>query len=267
LIRAQRIIDLKDIYQPVAHILKSLTRDQNKRPRDLRPGEIAETLWDEIQGSKWRMAFGEVNDKEGIRGFDNPESGKLPNRWAYGEADALEDSILFPDDAESSLPGEPSSLDRWEHHGPSIKRLVYDLDSDEDSDIEDKGEEVGDDSEEESDGELQRINPFATPAEVWSVVPTKPLEQKSWDTGFTHILGSLMRYVEEPERVPGFLQRDQTFKWLQKWDNRNMELYLRRLKQEQEATNAECMEFVQRDKSHGKQIGYNGKKSLIILSI
>jgi hypothetical protein len=266
LFKARRIKDAKEIYQPMAHILKTLTRDHNQRPRDLKPGEEAETLWDELQNPMFRMAFGKATLKEAPSGFDRPEATQLPKGWTYTEADAQEDAILFPEElidpnAEQPVQEASSSLDAWERRGPSLKRLVYDMESDEESDdYSDPNDEprVEVDRESEADSDLNEIqlkkfNPNATPAEVWSVEAIKS-ERKSWDLGFVKLLECLMTYVEEPSRAPDWLKRDQTFKWMQKWDDRNLELEMSRLNQGAPMAMTEFMDSIQRDKSGRKSL-------------
>jgi hypothetical protein len=282
----------------MADILKSLTRDHNQRPRDVRPGEKAETLWDELYGGKWKMAFGKSHKTKGVRGLEEPETHKLPNGWTYSDADALEDAILFPEeltnpDAKLSVPEAPSAMDKWESSGPKLKKFCLDLDSDEESD-EDSNDnsdlsstrDGADETDSDEDGEfvleeecedkslvdethLQKFHPNATPEEVWSEAPAGPLKRKSWDSGFAKLIMCLSDYLERPERTPEWLKRNQTFRWFQKWDKRNAQSELKRLKPStrDEMMHAEFIDFIQRDKSHGKLMGPDNEQGLTDCSV
>ncbi|OQV00840.1 hypothetical protein CLAIMM_06285 [Cladophialophora immunda] len=93
LYKANRVIQPEDIFASIAPILKTVTRDENTwRPRDIREGESAQSIWDEIRNDsrfEWRTPKGDVYTE-------------MPKHLAYGEADALEDEILFPEDFSSS---------------------------------------------------------------------------------------------------------------------------------------------------------------------
>ncbi|OAL29420.1 hypothetical protein AYO22_02314 [Fonsecaea multimorphosa] len=93
LYKANRVVHAEDLLASMAPILKTLTRDKDaQRARDIQEDETAQSIWDEIRSAsrfEWRTP-------------DANKSTEMPKHLAYGEADALEDDILFPDDVSSS---------------------------------------------------------------------------------------------------------------------------------------------------------------------
>jgi hypothetical protein len=306
LFKARRIIDTKEIYQPMAGILQSLTRDHNKRPRDLRPGEKAETLWDELDSGKWKFKVGKAHKTDGLAGF---ETSKLPFGFAYSEADALEDAILFPEeltnpDAKLPVQEAANSLDKWESTGPKLRKFCLDLDSDESDEYSDEGfdeyDDEGDAAEDEdysdmtsdmdgdeeilsNEGEfvleeeverqrrvddklssLTKVNPDITPDELWATVPEDSITIR-WDTGYANIFIRLMPYLAQPEKAPEFLKNDPIFKWYQKWNKRMQNLDSKR-QMSSNPLDSEFMDFLHRDKSHGKLLGSHDSQALTVCS-
>lgn len=121
-----------------APILKTLTIDNDTgRVRDIRPDENAKSMWDEmgknITDYRWQSSNGQF--------FED-----IPRSLLYTEADALEESILFP---ENTLDGKVSKrfntvendLTKFEDgrlQKKMLARFVGDLDTDDEvpSDIE-----------------------------------------------------------------------------------------------------------------------------------
>ncbi|KAF2744666.1 hypothetical protein M011DRAFT_470254 [Sporormia fimetaria CBS 119925] len=137
LIKAHRVEKPRDLYNVVAPILTTLTADPTtQRVRSIRPGEEAESLLDKLDKPDTKYSITVSIDP------DNMNDGKYLNyfdRIKYNEADALEDEILFPEEAD----GEPTdnlfradnSLMTQLEQGRigDIRRFACDLDSDEDT--------------------------------------------------------------------------------------------------------------------------------------
>lgn len=133
MVKAGRFQKGLDFYSAAAPILKTLTRDKSTlRCRDIQPGESVKSIFDHISGPGCHFGFGENLDEE------EPPKGV----W-YDEADAVEDSILFPDEASGNAPDalvktKPNRITQWEEKGPDMDRFVNDLDTDEEFDDEDE---------------------------------------------------------------------------------------------------------------------------------
>jgi hypothetical protein len=108
-----------------------LTREESGRARDIRAGEQAISIYDDLHGSNKTVVFGEITE------IEERVAAKVlfhaPKRIFYNEADALEDQVLFPEEDPSKAPflDTTGALARFESEGPSIARFVNDLDSDE----------------------------------------------------------------------------------------------------------------------------------------
>jgi hypothetical protein len=68
-----------------------------------------------------------------------------------------------------------------------------------------------------------------------------------------------MIYVIDPKKAPEFLKRDQTFKWLKTWSMKLNKMSSRLFMQD-EITHNEVLDFVQRDKTHGKSMKHLASK-------
>jgi hypothetical protein len=131
LIKAHRFCSGADFYGLAAHVLKTITREKaTSRVRDIRPGEVVESIWDQIQDPRAKFVFSGNNDE--LR--PGP-----PTYLLYSESDALEDAVLFPEEsqkAENAMIQHQSTqaMHAFEHEGPSIEKFIFDLDTDEDVD-------------------------------------------------------------------------------------------------------------------------------------
>jgi hypothetical protein len=131
LIKAHRFCSGADFYGLAAHVLKTITREEaTSRVRDIKPGEVVESIWDQIQDPRAKFVFSRDNDDLTL----GP-----PTYLLYSESDALEDAVLFPEEsqkAESAIIQHQSTqaMHAFEHEGPSIEKFIFDLDTDEDMD-------------------------------------------------------------------------------------------------------------------------------------
>ena len=132
---------MTDLYNPARSILETLTREKSTmRVRDIKPGEQVDSLWDDIlRGRCTTLVLG----KREVGG--DPWDGCFYNR-----ADAVEDTILFPEERstgkfDSVYKAKNSAIDDFMKKGPDFDRFILDLDTD---------EEPGDmtSSDEEDDG-------------------------------------------------------------------------------------------------------------------
>ena len=155
---------MRDMYIESESLLKSLTRDPiTARTRDIKPDEDVMSIWDDIQQAKFRMINprGRLTPRDGTNIEENPQ--KPDASYFYGEPDALEDQVLFPEEllvTEESKPlytGKSSALDDFVRNGPNWHRFINDLDTDEELGYEEddhNSEEYTDEDEsrDESDG-------------------------------------------------------------------------------------------------------------------
>ena len=136
LIKAHRICSGVDFYRPAAHVLRTITREETThRVRDLKPGEVVESIWDQITDPRAKFVFS---------GTDNELQPGTPHYLLYKEADALEDAVLFPEESQKTENAmiqhqSTQAMHAFEHDGPSIEKFIFDLDTDEEVD-----EEAGD---------------------------------------------------------------------------------------------------------------------------
>ncbi|KAL9095335.1 MAG: hypothetical protein Q9165_002206 [Trypethelium subeluteriae] len=128
LIKAHRFREGRaDLWSPAAHILRTLTRDEgSQRVRDIKREETTQSVWDEINTPDAKFYYGiKLNSEVPPRGI------------LYDEVDALEDSILFDEEARknggSLVKTKLNSISHWEEKGPDMNRLINDMNSDEDS--------------------------------------------------------------------------------------------------------------------------------------
>ncbi|KAL9600390.1 MAG: hypothetical protein Q9219_003240 [cf. Caloplaca sp. 3 TL-2023] len=131
LVKAHRFRSIQDMYNPLAPILKTLTRDRvTFRTRDFKLGEDGRSLWDDVQSGQNRMV-----DPEG----KTPEERLLPDldvSHFYGEPDALEDEVLFQErlsteTATALYSGRTNALQDFVDSSPDFERFIYDLETDE----------------------------------------------------------------------------------------------------------------------------------------
>ncbi|KAF2808929.1 uncharacterized protein BDZ99DRAFT_444814 [Mytilinidion resinicola] len=138
LLKAQRCITPLDYFKLAGPVIKTLTRDRSTmRARTIKPGEVVQSIWDEIHHPETRMRAVDLNGRE-----VNIEDSLMS--YLYNEADVLEDQILFPEEVLQNRKNElfrdnPSEIQKFERGPPGdIRRFVYDLDTDDElSDDED----------------------------------------------------------------------------------------------------------------------------------
>ena len=158
LYKANCVVDGIDIFAPLAPILKTLTYAGNTwRRRDIQEGEMVESAWDKLTSDKADLKWG----TPGVY-----VSEEMPKNLVYTEADALEDQILFPENAgrgrfravENGLTDFESESERMkdrimrhfltggdvsddESDDPELRYLEDDIDEDDDDDYSDSAED------------------------------------------------------------------------------------------------------------------------------
>lgn len=114
-----------------APILKTLTVEKESgRVRDIRKDETVQSIWDQMSSDGAIFVW---------RNPDGDQTDEMPKSFIYTEADALEDAILFPDDADTSMSSKiyhsvDHSVTRFESIRTQdlvLARFVGDLDTDE----------------------------------------------------------------------------------------------------------------------------------------
>src|SRR5436305_14086690 len=94
LIKAHRFHSGKDFYRPASHVLKTITREEKThRVRDIKPGEVVESIWDQITNPQAKFMFTDPNNEL------QPETYHY---LLYNESDALEDAVLFPEQSQNA---------------------------------------------------------------------------------------------------------------------------------------------------------------------
>ncbi|KAL8954154.1 MAG: hypothetical protein Q9222_000038 [Ikaeria aurantiellina] len=130
---AHRCCDLNDGYEPAAYILKTLARGSGtSRTRNAKEGE--ETLWDELQRGKSQFID---MDRQAVSEDQHED-------LFYNEADALEDTILFPEEhgkTQSLFKPSANAVNELENSRPNWWRFINDLDTDEETDPSDEDDE------------------------------------------------------------------------------------------------------------------------------
>ncbi|KAL8721649.1 MAG: hypothetical protein Q9225_001698 [Loekoesia sp. 1 TL-2023] len=118
------------------------------------PGEDVMSIWDEVIRGQYRM----LNPKG--KTLEDQLAPDLDASYFYGEADALEDKVLFPEELSTESPnalysGRANALEKFVKSGPDWGRFVHDLETDEEmeSDEDDRLLEGESDEEESEDGE------------------------------------------------------------------------------------------------------------------
>ena len=131
LIKAHRFCSGKDIYRPASHILKTITREEKThRVRDIKPGEVVESIWDQITNPQAKFMFTDTN---------NELQSEAHQYLLYNESDVLEDAVLFPEESQKAanamIPHQSTqAMHTFEHEGPSIVKFIFDLDTDDEVD-------------------------------------------------------------------------------------------------------------------------------------
>ena len=131
LIKALRFCTTRDLYNPAESVLRTITRDTvTLRARDIKPGEVVDSVWDTIQKGKMSSWMVDNATRESTECHE-PDLSKY-----YNEADVLEDAILFPE--QSALEtvgglfrGHETSMQEFMSKGPDWTRFIGDLGTDE----------------------------------------------------------------------------------------------------------------------------------------
>jgi hypothetical protein len=158
LVKALRCLTGLDMYKLAAPVLKTIRRDENGRTCDMRPGDPeSESMWGVMTDPRSKFIFGGVT-KDGF--VEGVEPNTYPRHLLYNEADALEDSILFPEERalEKVDPlnvGYVEPLRVWEQEGFSIKRFIDASWEWEDSDYESEQMSISDEDESDSSQKLE----------------------------------------------------------------------------------------------------------------
>jgi hypothetical protein len=145
--------------------------------------------------------FRDINMKSGERRSRREEA---PKQLFYNEADALEDQVLFPEEAKEDpfkapVRELPNALQRFEHDGPSIDRFIYNLDSDEElSDLErDSARRLAEgDESESSDDDSFDPDDIDESEDDESEEPSKTEESKE----MYELIGRFVRNMPKKER-------------------------------------------------------------------
>lgn len=158
LCKANRFWSGKDLYNPGAHVLKTLTRnEETHRVCDIKPGaKGVMSIYDEIHHEKAAFVY---ERHETTRGGGtktvSAEANGAPRGLLYNAADALEDEVLFPEersaDGTNSATGRFELLKTWEEEGFSLRKFIEGWDSDSDLDELGPDEDKDEESDEESD--------------------------------------------------------------------------------------------------------------------
>ena len=137
-------------------ILRTLTREPDTmRTRDIKPGEQAKSIWDDIQSSD--VTFLDPHTEDG-------RAADVGAEICYQEADALEDGVLFPEGQGKALfKSKLNAVDKFVKTFPDWDRFINDYST---TDEEAPWCKIGDlepferdlakaDSEESDDSELE----------------------------------------------------------------------------------------------------------------
>lgn len=134
-----------------APILKTVTREQDtQRVRTIRHGEQAESIWDRSKHSARSWSWSTDAQDQANAELEGHEQQYVDPRFVYTEADAIEDSLIFPDEKTGEMedhlfrpsPGVLDKLEKMVTFNP--RRWAQDLDSDEEI-SDDELESYGDD--------------------------------------------------------------------------------------------------------------------------
>lgn len=91
--------EFRDLYRHQKHVLEQLTQDEHtKRVRQIRPGEVAQSVYDVVTGPTARYAI-QRNGSSEMRTIDptkmTEEGADASPYGLYNETDVAEDEILF----------------------------------------------------------------------------------------------------------------------------------------------------------------------------
>lgn len=125
--RVRKPIDRWAIEAP---ILKTLTVDDSHWVRDIRKDETVQSIWDVMSSDTATFIWGNA---------DGHETNEMPKSLIYTEADALEDAVLFPLDADPtkisrryrSVDNALAKMESGRARDQIVARFVGDFDTDE----------------------------------------------------------------------------------------------------------------------------------------
>ena len=225
--KAQRCRSGRDRYNAAGPILKTLTRDRDTgRARDVKPDEIATSIWDDLCHEESYMLHKSVNPQTGeVR----DEKEGAVEKFLYNHGDFLEDQILFPEETEdqASNPGMSTigdAMARLEVSRSINPRFILDLDVDEPLHLAESAEESDQQSSASSDDEhhTELISPSdansGNDKKLWKMLFNKILPPK------THrALGDFSDYLNKgvnPESLdffPSISERRDAMEILEGW--------------------------------------------------
>jgi hypothetical protein len=131
------------INNPMEPVLRTITRDRvTYRARDIRPGEQAQSIWDELHADGNKFVFGPVWLDGSSEFRDEATNSDAVWKFFYNDGDAAEDAVLFeahlkPDQAKQKFQEISNSITKLEKGGPVMARFVLGLDPDEEVAMED----------------------------------------------------------------------------------------------------------------------------------
>ena len=226
---------MRDLYNPAESVLRTITRDAvTLRARDIKPGEVVDSVWDTVQ--KGKMSSWKVDN----RTRERTESHEPDMSKYYNEADVLEDAILFPEQSASEtvgglFRGHETSMQEFMSKGPDWTRFIDNLDTDEeyetsDAETEDFLEdhivtEESDESSKENGNRLVKGNKHSHES-----------NQSSWE-GMDNEVGS------SDDEIPLSKEEQECLALLENWKSPKIQ---------KEDIEKEFFTFLDREKSKGK---------------
>ena len=235
LIKALRFCTTRDLYNPAESVLRTITRDTlTLRARDIKPGEVVDSVWDTIQKGKMSSWMVDSGTQERTESHE-PDLSKY-----YNEADVLEDAILFPE--QSALEtvgglfrGHETSMQEFMSKGPDWARFIDNLDTDEEYEASDAETEYSledqivtgesDESSKENGKRLVKGNKHSHES-----------DQSSWE-GLDNFVGS------SDDEIPLSEEEQECLALLENWKSPKIQ---------KEDIEKEFFTFLDREKSKGK---------------
>ena len=204
------------------------------RARDIKPGEVVDSVWDTIQKGKTSSWMVDSGTQERTEAHE-PDLNKY-----YNEADVLEDAILFPE--QSALEtvgglfrGHETSMQEFMSKGPDWARFIDNLDTDEEYEASDAETEYSledqivtgesDESSKENGKRLVKGNRYSHES-----------DQSSWE-GLDNFVGS------SDDEIPLSEEEQECLALLENWKSP---------KSQKEDIEKEFYTFLDREKSKGK---------------
>jgi len=227
-------------------ILNSLTRDPvTARARDLRPGSDEESIFDVISGPDVKFVFANAFTIKSSDDFEEELSAKLAYLVFYNEADALEDLVLFPDDAKVEVEEFTTRMSRFEKEGPQVLRFVHDLDVDENLSDFDESSKIEDDDDFGDDDEEEDWEEGESLSSVYGKMVVEEKSGTSWSHGIFRLITEFQVSKFSGRRRIDSKDWPEMFSVLEKWDKLNN-------KTEELDMEGEWMEWMERDRSGSK---------------